>query len=181
MEKQHINAFINGGSKEITQLYNSYRGMFMSFGKKYGLNDDDLSDIYQEAFIALRKNAISGKLDTVKSTLKTYLFGIGKYMIYDRLKEKKHIVSYESTIHIVHDEIETISIETEEEELSLEQRLLHTYFKKLGKKCQLLLTLFYSRGLTNDEIVTCTGYSDSSVVRSQKSRCIKTLREMIKS
>ncbi len=181
MEKQDINALIDGDSKEISKLYNSNRATFMSFGKKYGLHDDDLSDIYQEAFIALRKNAINGKLETVKSTLKTYLFGIGKFMIYDLLKEKQKTVSYEPAIHIAHDQIETIAIETEKEELTLEQRLLHSYFKKLGKKCQLMLTLFYSRGLTIDEIVECTDYSDSSVVRSQKSRCIKTLKEMMKS
>ncbi len=181
MEKQHINTLIKSDSKEITTLYNSNRSAFMGFGKKYGLNNDDLSDIYQEAFIALRKNAINGKLDTVKSSLKTYLFGIGKFMIYDLLKERKKTISYEPAIHITHNNIETISFELEKDELTLEQRLLHTYFKKLGKKCQLMLTLFYSRGLSNDDIVENTEYSDSSVVRSQKSRCIKSLKEMIKS
>jgi RNA polymerase sigma factor (sigma-70 family) len=181
MKKQFITALIHSDSKEITSLYNSNRGAFMGFGKKYGLNDDDLSDIYQEAFIALRKHAINGKLDTVKSSLKTYLFGIGKFMIYDLLKEKQKTISYEPAVHITHDNIDTISFDSNTEELTLEQRLLHTYFKKLGKKCQQMLTLFYSRGLTNDEIVTSTDYADSSVVRSQKSRCIKSLKEMIKS
>lgn len=181
MEKQHISTLIKSNPKEISSLYYSNRDAFFGFGKKYGLTYDDLSDIYQEAFIALRKNALNGKLDAVKSSLKTYLFGIGKFMIYDVLKEKKRTTSYEPNIHNPHDIIEVISFETENEELTLEQRLLHTYFKKLGKKCQVMLTLFFSRGLTNDEIVECTDYSDGSVVRSQKSRCIKTLKEMIKS
>ncbi|MEE9363493.1 MAG: sigma-70 family RNA polymerase sigma factor [Cellulophaga sp.] len=181
MEKTHINALIQNNSKEIDKIYNANRNAFFGFGKKYGLVYDDLSDIYQEAFIAIRKHALNGKLDTVKSSFKTYLFGIGKYMIYDLLKEKQKKTTYEPSIHIGHDTIELISFETKKEKLTIEQSLLQTYFKKLGKKCQAMLTLFYSRGLTNDEIVECTDYSDSNVVRSQKSRCIKTLKEMIKS
>lgn len=180
MEKQEIKILIQSNPKEISTLYNSNRDAFFNFGKKYGLSYDDLSDIYQEAFIALRKHAINGKLDTVKSTLKTYLFGICKFKIYDLLKEKKRTTSYDANLHIAYDNIDPISFDFKQEELTLEQRLLQTYFKKLGKKCQQVLTLFFSRGLSNDEIVECTDYSDSSVVRSQKSRCIKTLREMIK-
>jgi predicted DNA-binding protein YlxM (UPF0122 family) len=59
--------------------------------------------------------------------------------------------------------------------------LLRAHFKKLGKKCQEVLTLFYSRGLSIDEIVEHSDYTDGSVVRSQKSRCLKTLKDMIKS
>ncbi len=183
MNKKYINALIHNNAKEITSLYNAHRMAFLNFGKKYGLDYDDLSDIYQEAFIALRKNAINGKLDNVQSTLKTYLFGIGKFKIYDLLKERKKTTSYEPNFHITNDadDIEPISFETEADELTIEQQLLKTYFKKLGKKCKELLTLSFSRGLTNDEIVELSDYSSNSVVRSQKSRCIKTLKEMIKS
>ncbi|WP_117885558.1 RNA polymerase sigma factor [Aureibaculum luteum] len=179
MEKNHIVSLIHSKPKEIDNLYTSNRDAFLNFGKKYGLDYDDLVDIYQEAFIALRKYAISGKLNKVKSSLKTYLFGIGKYMIYDRLKELNKTVNYD-TLKKVEDSIEVVPFETENEELTIEQQLLRSHFKKLGKKCQEVLTLFYSRGLTIDEIVECTNYTNNSVVRSQKSRCIKTLKNMIK-
>jgi len=181
MEKNDIKSLVLSNPKEISKLYYANRDAFLNFGKKYGLNFDDLSDIYQEAFIALRKHAISGKLDAVNSSLKTYLFGIGKYMIYDTLKEKKKTTSYEPSLHIANEAIEPISFENTTEELTVEQQLLRTFFKKLGKKCQEMLTLFYSRGLSIDEIVEFTDYTNNSVVRSQKSRCIKTLKEMIKS
>ena len=179
MQKNDINHLINSDQKEVSKLYNANRDAFLNFGKKYGLSYDDLCDIYQEAFIALRKHALNGKLGTVKSSLKTYLFGIGKFMIYDLLKEKKKTTEYKPSKLGIHDTIELISTETEEE-LSHEQILLQTYFKKLGKKCQDMLTLFYSRGLSIDEIVEHTDYTDGSVVRSQKSRCLKTLKDMIK-
>lgn len=181
MEKNHIKAFRDSDAEKITQLYEGNRNAFIGFGKRYGLTDDDLADIYQEAFIALRKHAISGKLATVKSSLKTYLFGIGKFMIYNTLKEKKRTTTYESNIHTSHDTITSISYETDDLELTMEQHLLRAFFKKIGKNCQKLLTMFYSRGLSIDEIVEMTDYKQSSVVRSQKSRCVKSLRKLIKS
>jgi len=179
MERNQIRVLINSKPKEISQLYNIYRDEFLNFGKKFGLDYDDLVDIYQESFIALRKHAINGNLETIKSSLKTYLFGICKFMIFDLLKEKKKTIMYDATIHSSNDTIELIPFKREEIELTEEQNLLMTNFKKLGKKCQKLLTLFYSGGLTIDEIVGCTKYSNSAVVRSQKSRCIKTLKQLI--
>lgn len=180
MEKNDIKALVLSNPKEISKLYYANRAAFLNFGKKYRLDSDDLEDIYQEAFIALRKHALSGKLDTVTSSLKTYLFGIGKFMIYDLLKERKKTTSYEPSLHIADEAIEPIAYKNTNEELTLEQQLLRTFFKKLGKKCQEMLTLFYARGLSIDDIVEFTDYTSSSVVRSQKSRCLKTLKEMIK-
>ncbi len=180
MEKNYIDYLINSDQKEVSKLYNANRVIFLNFGKKYGLSYDDLCDIYQEAFIALRKHALNGKLDAVNSSMKTYLFGIGKFMIFNLLKEKKKTTEYKPSKLGIHDTIDLVTTEIEEVELTHEQVLLHTYFKKLGKKCQEMLTLFYSRGLSIDEIVEHTDYTDGSVVRSQKSRCLKTLKDMIK-
>lgn len=181
MEEKHIISLIHKKPKEIQELYTSHRSAFLNFGKKYGLDYDDLVDIYQEAFIALRNHALSGKLSTVKSSLKTYLFGIGKFMIFDLLKEKNKTTALDTNTLSAYMDIESIHTEIENDELTLEQQILRTHFKKLGKKCKEMLTLFYSRGLTIDEIVEFTDYANGSVVRSQKSRCLKTLKEMIKS
>jgi RNA polymerase sigma factor (sigma-70 family) len=181
MEEDHIKILVHGNPIEVGKLYNGHREAFLNFGKKYGLSYDDLSDIYQEAFIALRKHALNGKLDTVKSSLKTYLFGIAKFMIFDLLKEKKKTREYNPSTHGIHDSIDVIATDIGDDGLSHEQVLLQSHFKKLGKKCQEMLTLFYSRGLSIDEIVEHTDYTDGSVVRSQKSRCLKTLKDMIKS
>ena len=181
MDNSQIKILIHSEPRAISKLYNAHRDLFLNFGKKYGLDYDDLADIYQEAFIALREKAVNGKLYDVKSTLRTYLFGIGKFMIFDMLKQKQKTTTYEPTIHTTDDTIEPISLDVNEEELTIEQSLLKTFFKKLGKKCQEMLTMFYARGLTIDEIVEISDYTSGSVVRSQKSRCIKSLKEMIKS
>ena len=53
------------------------------------------------------------------------------------------------------------------------------HFGALGKKCQELLTLFYYRGYTIQEIMEAENYNSENVVKAAKSRCMKTLRERI--
>ena len=45
-----------------------------------------IEDIFQDALIALYENAQNGKLDTIKSSLKTYLFSISKFMLFKKFK-----------------------------------------------------------------------------------------------
>jgi len=180
MKKQFITSFHINDSKQIKDLYIEHRGSFFNFGKKYNLTESDLSDIYQDAFIALRKQAISGKLNKINCSLKTYLFGIGKYLIYDELKRKNKNIPLLSNSE---DEFSTIEIfqTSTKANLSIEQKLLQKHFIKLGKKCQQVLTLFFYRGLSNEEIALKEGYENEAVVRSHKSRCLKKLKETINS
>ena len=179
MDKKTITDLKSDDRLKLKALYNEYRASFLGFGKGFHLDEDALSDVYQEAFLALRKKAINGKLNAVKCSTKTYLFGIGKFMIYDTLKEKKLQRPYESTMHLVAEDAPEIELD-HTPVLSQEQLLLRKYFKKLGEKCQRLLTFFYYRGLSIKEIVIMGDYKDENTVKSSKSRCVKQLREIIK-
>ena len=179
MENQHIDALKCDQNSRIKELYGSYRDEFFAFSRKYNIDKMDSADIYQEAFIAIRKHAISGRLHTVNSSFKTYLFGIGKHLIYNKLKDYTSKKQYDARLHRADTDYETIQVDTEKE-LTVEQKLLRHYFKKLGKSCQQMLTLSFYRGLTNEEIAKQHGYESEAVVRSQKSRCLKTLKDLIK-
>jgi RNA polymerase sigma-70 factor (ECF subfamily) len=179
MEHHYVDALKQGDEKLIKELYGNYRNEFLFFSKKYNIAEADSLDIYQESFLSIRKHAISGKLYDVNSSFKTYLFGIGKHLIYKKLKEYSKNQSYELHVHKVDFDCEEISIDATEN-LTKEQELLRHYFKQLGKSCQQMLTLSFYRGLTNEEIATLKGYEGEAVVRSQKSRCLKTLKDLIK-
>lgn len=169
-----------GSNLALTKLYKEYRNYFMQYARKFDIDEDSLSDIYQDAFIILRDHALKGNLDHLKSTIKTYLVSIGKYIIYEKLKKNNMTIAYSNMPQIRNEE--TITIENiEENDISEAQKKLSVYFKKLGKRCQEMLTLFYYRGLTIEEITTSLGYENKNVVKSQKSRCLKSLKELIKS
>lgn len=162
---------------KLKALYNQYRAEFLGFGRRYNLDQDSLADVYQEAFLALRKRALQGKLDAIDSSMKTYLFGIGKFKIYDAIKAKKSDVPYEKLLHVAGDEVEEIAIEVEPQ-LTEKQVLLRKYLKQLGEKCRQVLTMFYYRGLNIKEIAEHAGYRSENVVKAQKSRCLKSLRQL---
>ena len=178
MEQHYVDALKADNNFVIKELYNINRSAFLNFSKKYNITETDSVDIYQESFIALRKHAVSGKLYHVKSSLKTYLFGIGKHLIYKKLKENALSINYNALLHVEDIYFEEIKLETENE-LTHEQQILQINFKQLGKSCRQMLTLSFYRGLTNEEIATLEGYESEAVVRSQKSRCLKTLKELI--
>lgn len=180
MENHFVEALKYNKEPIIKELYNNYRNEFLGFSKKYNISEADGLDIYQDSFLAIRKHALSGKLHEVHSGFKTYLFGIAKHLIYKKLKEYSLTKNYNPQLHKIDDAYEEIDIELNDE-LTKEQLLLQKYFKQLGKSCQQMLTLSFYRGLTNEEIASLEGYESEGVVRSQKSRCLKTLKDLIKS
>ena len=179
MEIDFVEALKFNHEHRVKTLYGMYNDEFYAFSKKYNIVEADSLDIYQESFLAIRKHAISGKLYEVNSSFKTYLFGIGKHLIFKKLKEYAKISSAEIQLRKIENDYIEQPIEPTEN-LTQEQELLRHFFKQLGKSCQQMLTLSFYRGLTNEEIATLEGYENEAVVRSQKSRCLKTLKNLIK-
>jgi RNA polymerase sigma factor (sigma-70 family) len=160
-------------NKVLEQVYRENKGIFMSFAKRYDLPDEDITDIYQDAFVALVEHAKKGKLSQLNCAVSTYLIGIGKFMLLNHLKKKRIMfVPFEVEISIEWDDMEHIQ---KEEQV----QLLQTYFLKLGSHCQKILELFYYQEKKLEEIVIALGYDNKDVVKSQKSRCIKQLRGLI--
>lgn len=167
MDKQ-IAALKNGDQREMEKLYNRYRNGFILFLSRYGLPEEELTDIYQDSIVALIENARKGLVDHLEVELKTYLFAIGKFMVFKRLKKEKEI----STEDLVFEWYDAGSEETEEPGL-------RAALNKLGGRCYELLKLFYYEGKRLDEIQELMGYDKKDVLKSQKSRCLKQLREIM--
>ena len=177
VESEIAKALKSDNKSVLKSVYIKHKLAFIGFAKTYDINNEDALDIYQDSIIALRENALKGHLDNLNSTLKTYLFSIGKYMIYNRLKEKKKL----HLIHSIKDEgeVDELNISDIDYNFNSRQRQLQVAFKGLGAQCQTLLNLFYMRGFTLDEIVEELNYNSKDVAKSQKSRCLKSLKEII--
>ena len=180
MSEQQLIQLLKGADKDVLKrLYLEYRGAFISFAQKFCHNTNDIVDVYQDAIIVLQEKAIRGDLDELRCSLKTFLFGIGKYMLYDKMRKQKRTVS---TLKVKQEDYdyESIALDFLDDESNKMQQQLQRAFATLGKKCKEVLTLFYYRGFTIDEIGTHLNYENKNVVKSQKSRCLKQLKEKIK-
>lgn len=159
-----------GDYKTIEKIYQTHRKAFLSFGAKYNLSLDDLLDVYQDTIIAFIENIKKGHLNNLKSEIKTYLFSIGKYLIFKRLSE-----SSGNSLDEISDEIEWFEIEDDNAEINqIEQALT-----QLGEQCYKILKLFYYEEKKLDEILQILPYENKDVLKSQKSRCLKQLKKIL--
>ncbi|MBU2939425.1 sigma-70 family RNA polymerase sigma factor [Lacinutrix sp. C3R15] len=170
-----------GSDLLFKSIYEENRSKFLNFAKKYNLSQDDNIDVYQDAYIIFYNNVMQGKVTEFTSSISTYLFSIGKYLIFDKMKKNNKTINPDFDLSIVREKEALVdpALELEQQELTTEQILLKKYFVTLGKKCQELLTLFYYRGFTIKDIIEAGDYTSENVVKSAKSRCMKTLKERI--
>ena len=164
----------SGDEETLKEIYLANKKPFFLFAARYQLTNDDLLDTYQDAIIALYENAKKGKIDDLKSNIATYLYAIGKFMIFKRFRNKKDEIAL--------DEIEISEFDWEEFEDDHQETqltLLRSAINKLGEQCQNVLRLFYFEEKKLDEIQTILNYSNKDVLKAQKSRCLKHLKELI--
>ncbi|WP_225035997.1 RNA polymerase sigma factor [Winogradskyella sp. SM1960] len=161
--------------KALDSIYLTYKEEFFLFARTFSIASEDISDLYQETIIALYENVQSQKLERLSSSLKTYLFAIGKFKIYKHLKKSKKIYHEENIIH-VSEEMKVFETETADEQ----QLVLRKSWKELGDKCQQILDLYYYKGMVLDDIQSTLKYSSKDVLKSQKSRCLKQLKALVR-
>src|SRR5690606_24792604 len=112
---------------------------------------------------------------TLKSSISTYIISIGKFMLFRYLRNRKmttHLKAFEDQEldRVFSDYIETIS--DEDETIKFFQNAID----KLGEPCATLLKLFYYEDKGNTDIMELLGYANTDVVKSQKYRCMQSLK-----
>lgn len=181
LNKKILQELKEGSESTFKRVYEDNRLKFLNFARSYGLSDDENVDIYQDAYIVFYENFTTGKISDLSSSVSTYLFSIGKYMILNKLRKNKKSVNSDLIMERVKDDNDLFDESVAHDNpLTHEQKLLQKHFDKLGDKCKKVLTLFYYRGFSIQEIMESEGYNSENVVKSQKSRCLKTLKEFIK-
>src|SRR5690606_1519259 len=173
-ENKLIEQIRSGDQQAIEQIYTLFKGEFLVYSSRFSVSDEDAIDIYQDSIVVLYENILSGKLTSLTSSLKTYLFAIGKYKIYNSLKIKANVLDFAEYEYL-------LDGESDEEFLLREENIKRQQqaYQQLGDTCRKVIQLFYYETLSIEEMKARLGYSSKDVVKSQKSRCIKQIREII--
>ncbi len=165
-----------GNKKELEIVYSTYKKPFIKFGRKYQVEEELVRDIYQDSVIILYENIRSGKLVSLKSSIKTYLFAIGKHKLIQHLRHTEKAIFLPLEEMDLLGEIEPYEQDDEDEQLTL----IKKGYSQLGKKCQEILRMFYYEGKKLDEIQQSLNYDAKDTLKSQKSRCLKQLKDSIR-
>jgi RNA polymerase sigma factor (sigma-70 family) len=175
IDKKWIEGLQTNNPEVISALYQEHKSAFIAFLGRYPLSEVERQEIFHDALMVLKKQAVRGQLQEIKYSLKTYLYAIGKHKAIDLLKKNARSPIW------VEDGIPDVAVEdySTQEESSGRQSQIKIAFEKLGKSCQKVLTMFYLQGLSITEIKEKGGYENENTVRAQKSRCLKSLKDLI--
>jgi RNA polymerase sigma factor (sigma-70 family) len=177
-------AIKDNNQRKITEIYDEYRGAFISFSKKnYDLPKDIAEDIYQDAFLAMHQNIQSGKLTNLTVPLRTYLFQIGKNKIFDYFKKKKNEIELERFPERSSSDSEWDNFDQffDDEGSDIEKRSLIIYrtVSQMDSPCKEILFYFYWEKKKMEDIADLMKYNSADVAKSQKSRCMKKVTAYI--
>lgn len=160
--------------KGLIRIYDIYRGEFINWCiKAYSTNEDDAADIFQDSVIALYYNIRSGQLTELTSSLKSYLFAIGKNTALKKINKQSKLLINDDVVRLS-GQFEQIDHFEDEDKKKVVAALLD----KLGEPCKSILTLFYFDKFSMDAIANRLGYKNEHVVKAQKLRCFNSLKKM---
>ena len=175
-DNYYLERLREGDQKALEKIYLEYKTEFLLFAGKIKDDHEVVLDVYQDSIIALFENIQKGKLTTLSSSLKTYLFSIGKFKLYKINKEEARFANESSVFGDDYsEEVDVFVQDINSERMVLVEKALD----KLGKKCRELLNLFYYRGFDLEEIKNEMGLENKNTAKSQKSRCLNQLKKLI--
>lgn len=171
---QEVELLKSGKEKSIHQVYHAYRNEFLAWAVlHFDCSRDDAKHIYQDAFISTYENAVSGRIDGLKASLKTYIFSVGRNKLLAFFRSKKVM-----SLNVELDENLNLVEEEEFEFDELEVARLRSVLQKIGEACRTLLSFFYYDKKNMEEICSLLGYQSSNSAKTQKYKCIMRLRKL---
>jgi RNA polymerase sigma-70 factor (ECF subfamily) len=171
--KNLIDKFELDRDAAITAVYTNYKNDFLKYCRKYTQDQDLAVDCYQEAIISLYENLAERKITSDKSSVKTYLFAIGKHKILNELNKQKH-TSITDSQHLA-----TSEVQNHDEDIQYKKVLLSAGFDQLGDRCKEILIQFYYHRYSIESIMLKMDYKNENTVKAHKSRCVSQLRAVL--
>ncbi len=170
---QHIK---EGDEASLIKIYKEYRPAFQQWAQhSYRIDEEQAADAFQDAVVCLYRNIVQGKLESLSSSLKTYLFAIGKNIIRKKLQQPVALETSELEVveHLQADPIDQFATNDR-------QRLVARLMETIGEPCKSILELFYFRGFSMEAIAERLQYKNENVVKTQKLRCLTSLKNMVR-
>lgn len=173
-ENDWIQRLAQGEEEVLGLIYQKFRIDFIAWLIKARACDPDLAkEIYQISILVLYDNVRTGKLVELKSSLKTYLFAIGKNKLRAYNRKQSKIVDDYLFEHIP---LNDSTIKHEQEHMMVR---MEKAFTLLGDQCRKVLELFYFNKCSMQTICERLNLSSVDATKMKKSRCLKKLRDLV--
>ncbi|MEQ8711847.1 MAG: sigma-70 family RNA polymerase sigma factor [Cyclobacteriaceae bacterium] len=157
--------------ESLADTYVKHREEFIQWSiRRYNVTADQAMEVYQESVVIFYENLISGKIEVLSSSAKTYLFAIGKNKLREFFRTRVKLTQQDEQI------LERLS---EEPDSGKEPffKIMEKNFLRLNERCRELLSLFYFEQMTMDQISDQLSYKNVDSTKNQKYKCLKQLRD----
>ncbi|MEI6679840.1 MAG: sigma-70 family RNA polymerase sigma factor [Mariniphaga sp.] len=174
-DHESISAIRDKNGVLTTKVYNWYKKDFIYvFKQRLNKNEEEIFDIYQEAFLELCNKIYTNKVSetSLTSSLKTYLYGIGKMIVMATNRKNQRVASLLTDVPDIEDDEPGLGIENE--------KIIQVAVNQMGEPCHTLLTLQYWEEKSGEEIATALNYKNVSTAKTQKYKCIQKLKKDLK-
>lgn len=159
--------------------YERFKKEFAPFFKQhYRSTTEAIDDLFHESSEIFLNNVRKGKVEHITS-ITAYLVGVGKNIMKTRVKSPGYFLKefdqgaaerYES---LVGDEVDP-------EDFERKVKLTELYLDQLGEPCKTIIMLSSVSDMSMEEIGKLTGHKNADSVKTQKYKCLKRLKEIIK-
>lgn len=163
-----------GNHESWRNFYDELRTPFRLYFLKFsGMDIKKVNELYQEAMVVFHRNVMSDKLTSpLQSTLRTYLFGIGKILC---KKQGENTQNWDSDIPDIPITPQIEIIEDWRDKAEQARNLLN----KVGEPCRELLSLIYIKGYVMEAVAEALDLPSTGAVRKRKFDCLKKLRSLL--
>src|SRR5688572_30068412 len=167
----------SGDGSGLSFMYEKYRREFVSWIRKFSnCSLEEAQEYYQASTLILYENIMSRKVTDLQSSLKTYLFGIGKNLTYQHHRNSKRLEKAKAE-YMIEMEIAGDSLQALQKEVDL--KLVSKALTLIGEPCHQLLDFFYFSKKSMEEISSSMGYKNPETAKNQKYKCMERLRKLV--
>ncbi len=160
----------NQDNEVISWVYEYFYKSVSQFVLSNDGNIDEAKDVYQETIIAVYRNVRDNDF-TLKSTFKSYIYVIAKYIWYRKSPFGKHKKEELSKVtDILADEDHNI----EQIDDTLRMSIFMKAFKRLAEDCKKILQMFMEK-ISLRQIAKKMGFRSEDYAKRRKYLCKETL------
>lgn len=165
-----------GDDDLLREIYDTYRPDFLRWALRQGLSQDEAEEVFQISVVVMYDNVVTGKLSELTSSLKTYLFSIGKHKTWETMRKKHHGLLYVDPAFM-----DMLGDRDDDADVRFGQNIerLKGALRKLGDPCKKLIEMMYYQKIDQTEISMVMGYKDRDTVKSKKYKCIEKLKKIL--
>ena len=174
--KNLIDGIRNQDKITLRNIYSDYFPTIKRYVIENSGSEQDAKDVFQEGIVIIYRKIKEGTFE-LTSSFKSYIYSVCRFIWIKQLSKNKENAEQQN----VYLEYEGVSDISPDEYKKNEQYKLYQYhFKRLGKDCQKLLTL-YLKEVSLKEIAEELGIDSLQYIKRKKYKCKEQLVRYIKS